>query len=64
MRGVHLAHLTQLVEFYFVKREIVKQSMENVKKKISQIWLMIPRYVLFYTSYLHLKSFIMENILI
>lgn len=33
MRGVHLAHLTQLVEFYFVKREISKQSMENVKKK-------------------------------
>lgn len=61
MRGVHLAHLTQPVEFYFVNRGIAKQSMENVK--ISQIWLMISRYILFYTSYLHLKSFIMENIL-
>lgn len=33
MCGVHLAHLTQLVEFYFVERDIAKQNMENVKNK-------------------------------
>lgn len=35
MRGVYLAHLTQLVEFYFVKREISKQGMETVKNKLN-----------------------------